>query len=211
MDNKRYEEEMRKIKHEHEERLRLLQLKNQEELRKIQIQNNDELRKKKLLYKEELRRMQMKNEEQKLKNEEELKRMQMKNEEQKRRNEEELRRKKIQHEEEIFRREEDLRRIRIQHEEELRRFRVLLNQNYDFSSHTINEEILKKLNKYIFNNDKKDKDGNIDKIICCICLNDIKINEEVVKLPCNHIHHWNCCINWLKCKHNCPMCRFEIK
>ena len=193
MDNKRYEEEMRKIKHEHEESLKLLQLKNQEELRKIQIQNNDELRKKKLLY------------------EEELKRMQMKNEEQKRRNEEELRRKKIQHEEEIFRREEDLRRIRIQHEEELRRFRVLLNQNYDFSSHTINEEILKKLNKYIFNNDKKDKDGNIDKIICCICLNDIKISDEVVKLPCNHIHHWNCCINWLKCKHNCPMCRFEIK
>ena len=193
MNNKRYEEEMRKIKQEHEERLRLLQLKNQEELRRMQIQNNDEIRKIKLLH------------------EEELKSMKIKNEELRRRNEEELRRIKIQHEEERLRGEEELRRIRIEHEEELRRFRILLSQNYDFSSHTINEEILKKLNKYIFNNDKKDKDGNIDKIICCICLNDIKISDEVVKLPCNHIHHWNCCINWLKCKHNCPMCRFEIK
>ena len=193
MNNKRYEEEMRKIKQEHEERLRLLQLKNQEELRRMQIQNNDEIRKIKLLQ------------------EEELKSMKIKNEELRRRNEEELRRIKIQHEEERLRGEEELRRIRIEHEEELRRFRILLSQNYDFSSHTINEEILKKLNKYIFNNDKKDKDGNIDKIICCRCLNDIKISDEVVKLPCNHIHHWNCCINWLKCKHNCPMCRFEIK
>ena len=211
MDNKRYEEEMKKIKQEHKERLRLLRLKNQEELRRMQIQNNDEIRKIKLLHEEELKRIQMKSEEQKRKNEEELKSMQIKNEEIKRRNEEELRRIKIQHEEERLRGEEELRRIRIEHEEELRRFRILLSQNYDFSSHTINEEILKKLNKYIFNNDKKDRDGNIQKIICCICLNDIKISDEVVKLPCNHIHHWNCCINWLKCKHNCPMCRFEIK
>ena len=109
--------------------------------------------------------------------------------------------------------DDDLKEMKMQqeqHEEELRRFRIMLSQGHDFSSQPIDEEVLKKLNKYVYD-DIKDKDGNIDKIKCCICLNDIIKNEEVVKLPCNHIHHWNCCINWLKYKKNCPMCRFEIK
>jgi len=87
----------------------------------------------------------------------------------------------------------------------------MINQNIDYPTQTFEEEILNKLNKFVFKDDIKDKDGNIDKNKCCICLNDIKKNEEVVKLPCNHIHHWNCCVNWLKYKSNCPTCRFEIK
>jgi hypothetical protein len=58
---------------------------------------------------------------------------------------------------------------------------------------------------------KKDKNGKIELPSCCICLDDIKKNEETVLLPCGHMFHWNCCLNWLKRNNTCPMCRFEIK
>ena len=58
---------------------------------------------------------------------------------------------------------------------------------------------------------KKDKNGKIELPSCCICLDDIKKGEETVLLPCGHMFHWNCCLNWLKKNNTCPMCRFEIK
>ena len=107
--------------------------------------------------------------------------------------------------------EEKLRRIKEHHEELLRRFRIMMNNNFNFASRPISEEVLKKLNKFIFKDDVYNKNEINKKVNCCICLNDIKKNEEVVKLPCNHIHHWNCCVNWLRTKNVCPLCRLEIK
>ena len=72
---------------------------------------------------------------------------------------------------------------------------MMMNSNINIHSQIFDEEILKELNRFVFNDDTKDKDGNIEKINCFICLNDIKQNEEDVKLPCNHIHHWKCCAN----------------
>lgn len=76
-----------------------------------------------------------------------------------------------------------------------------------------NEEVIKKLNRFILNDEncKKYKDENIEINTCCICLYDFKKNEEVVLLSCKHIFHWNCGLNWLKIKSVCPMCRCEIK
>lgn len=89
--------------------------------------------------------------------------------------------------------------------------RTYLNNN-NFTQPN-NEEKIKKLNKFILNDEnyKKDKDGNIEINTCCICLNDLKKNEEVVLLSCKHIFHWKCGLNWLKIKNVCPMCRYEIK
>ena len=191
-----HEEEMKKIENE---RLREEE-EFKEEMRKMQKKQEEQSR----IRKEELRIL----EEERRKKEEEYRTIRNQQEEEFKRireqQEEEYRRIQIKH-------EEDLRRIQIQHEEDLRRFRMMLNMNIDIPSQAFDEEILKKLNKYVFNDDIKDKNGNIDKINCCICLNDIKKNDEVVKLPCNHIHHWNCCVKWLKHKSNCPMCRYVIK
>ena len=202
-----HEEEMKKIENE---RLREEE-EFKEEMRKIQKKHEEQSR----IFKEEFRKL----EEEQRKKEEEYRTIRNQQEEEFKRireqQEEEYRRIQIQHEEDLRRiqilHEEDLRRIQIQHEEDLRRFRMMLNMNIDIPSQAFDEEILKKLNKYVFNDDIKDKNGNIDKINCCICLNDIKKNDEVVKLPCNHIHHWNCCVKWLKHKSNCPMCRYIIK
>jgi ribosomal protein S27E len=75
------------------------------------------------------------------------------------------------------------------------------------------ESALKKLKRFPLSDKycKKDKNGKIELPSCCICLNDIQKDEETVLLPCGHMFHWNCCLNWLKNNNTCPMCRFELK
>ena len=75
------------------------------------------------------------------------------------------------------------------------------------------ETALKKLKRFPLTDKycKKDKNGKIELPSCCICLSDIEKNEETVLLPCGHMFHWNCCLNWLKGNNTCPMCRFVIK
>ena len=75
------------------------------------------------------------------------------------------------------------------------------------------ESALKKLKRFPLTKKycKKDKNGKIELPSCCICLSDIEKNEETVLLPCGHMFHWNCCLNWLKGNNTCPMCRFVIK
>ena len=58
---------------------------------------------------------------------------------------------------------------------------------------------------------KKGKNGKIELPNCCICLSEIAKGQETVLLPCGHMFHWKCCLNWLKKNNTCPMCRFEIK
>lgn len=43
--------------------------------------------------------------------------------------------------------------------------------------------------------------------VCGICLEDWREGEEAVKLPCKHLYHPECALQWLK-KHsvNCPLC-----
>jgi len=113
--------------------------------------------------------------------------------------------------------EEQMRMTNNNFEEQLRSFhdqiemeRIRYNNIF---SQTNNEELIKKLNRFILNDEncKKNKDENIEINTCCICLDDLKNNEEVVLLCCKHIFHWNCGLNWLKIKNVCPMCRCEIK
>ena len=212
MENENNKEDINKNEEENEENDNKYEEEEDEEKR-LEKEKEEELREE-----EELNAIRNQYEEEQRKLNEEMLRLRIQHQEELKRNLEELKRMKMEHEKQMqgFNKqyEENLRQYRIQqeeHEAELRRFRIILSQGHDFSSQPISEEVLKKLNKFVFNDDIKDKDGNIEKIKCCICLNDIIKNEEVVKLPCNHIHHWNCCINWLRNKSICPMCRFEIK
>ena len=75
------------------------------------------------------------------------------------------------------------------------------------------KEALEKLKKFDMSEKycKKDSKGNVEKPSCCICLSDIEMKEKTVLLPCGHMFHWNCCLNWLNGNNTCPICRFEIK
>ena len=46
---------------------------------------------------------------------------------------------------------------------------------------------------------------------CCICLEENKLDDLVTRLPCAHIFHTHCIIDWLS-NHSCtcPVCRYEL-
>lgn len=46
---------------------------------------------------------------------------------------------------------------------------------------------------------------------CSVCMDDVKIGDEVVVLPCNHWFHENCASLWLSEHNTCPICRKGIE
>jgi len=46
---------------------------------------------------------------------------------------------------------------------------------------------------------------------CCVCLDDNKLDDKVTRLPCAHIFHTCCIVDWLS-NHSCtcPVCRYEL-
>jgi len=68
---------------------------------------------------------------------------------------------------------------------------------------TLDESEKNKLNKYIL---KKNTESN-----CNICLDEMKKNQKVIKLPCNHLYHYKCINKYLeKYNYKCPCCRIEV-
>ena len=59
---------------------------------------------------------------------------------------------------------------------------------------------------------KKIKKNDLDNLIneCSICLEEFKLNEIVITLPCSHTYHKKCMEPWLKDNNNCPLCRVSI-
>ena len=46
--------------------------------------------------------------------------------------------------------------------------------------------------------------------ICPICLDNYKIEDKILYLPCFHFYHSKCIKKWLKCSKICPLCKKEI-
>lgn len=46
---------------------------------------------------------------------------------------------------------------------------------------------------------------------CSICMDEVKIGDEVVVLPCNHWFDESCVTSWLREHNTCPICRKGIK
>ena len=49
-----------------------------------------------------------------------------------------------------------------------------------------------------------------DKKNCVICLEDFKNGDKAIFLPCIHLFHKDCILNWLKSHDNCPICKFKV-
>ena len=45
---------------------------------------------------------------------------------------------------------------------------------------------------------------------CTVCQEDLKINEPVKKLACEHYFHEDCIMPWLRVQNTCPMCRNPV-
>ncbi|CAG9325593.1 unnamed protein product [Blepharisma stoltei] len=45
---------------------------------------------------------------------------------------------------------------------------------------------------------------------CTVCMEDFEVNEQVYMLPCNHVFHQDCILEWLKRSTKCPLCNLNI-
>lgn len=45
---------------------------------------------------------------------------------------------------------------------------------------------------------------------CVICLEQLSSGNEVTRMPCAHVFHADCIVQWLKNSHVCPLCRFKM-
>ena len=53
-------------------------------------------------------------------------------------------------------------------------------------------------------------DSSETELQCTICLDNIKPDDFIVNLPCNHLYHKNCIRNWFINNNTCPVCRINI-
>ncbi len=53
--------------------------------------------------------------------------------------------------------------------------------------------------------------GKLEYPSCSVCISDISNREETILLPCGHMYHSKCILEWLNQNNTCPVCRFELK
>ncbi|KAI4333115.1 hypothetical protein L6164_017960 [Bauhinia variegata] len=70
------------------------------------------------------------------------------------------------------------------------------------------EASIERLDSVVFGQDEVD-DGFVSGIGgCSICLEDFKVGSQVTRMPCLHLYHRNCIVDWLRQTNSCPLCRF---
>ncbi|KAK7311546.1 hypothetical protein RJT34_09763 [Clitoria ternatea] len=45
---------------------------------------------------------------------------------------------------------------------------------------------------------------------CAICLTEFDQDTEVLQMPCKHVYHEECLVQWLQTSHVCPLCRYPL-
>lgn len=87
--------------------------------------------------------------------------------------------------------------------------------NLEETTYEIDRQIIKSLQeKYkikinynaYFNNKENEEENNF----CCICLQQYKIEENVIEMSCNHLYHSECIEEWLNNNPTCPICRTDV-
>ncbi|KAL1326402.1 hypothetical protein HN51_036494 [Arachis hypogaea] len=67
-------------------------------------------------------------------------------------------------------------------------------------------QFLDKLPRILFDEELRSRDS-----VCCVCLGEFEVKEEVLQIPyCKHVFHIECIHNWLRSNSTCPLCRCSI-
>ncbi|KAL5826471.1 hypothetical protein ACOSQ4_018268 [Xanthoceras sorbifolium] len=45
---------------------------------------------------------------------------------------------------------------------------------------------------------------------CSICMEQLWAVTYATAMPCSHVYHGDCIVQWLKQNHFCPLCRYEM-
>lgn len=46
--------------------------------------------------------------------------------------------------------------------------------------------------------------------VCCICICDYELNDDLIELSCGHVYHKCCISNWLLKRARCPTCKAVV-
>ncbi|KAK1385512.1 putative E3 ubiquitin-protein ligase RHA4A [Heracleum sosnowskyi] len=66
--------------------------------------------------------------------------------------------------------------------------------------------LIDKLPTIVFDEEFKARDS-----VCCVCLGEFEMKEELIQVPsCKHIFHNECIRNWLISSTTCPLCRCSV-
>jgi E3 ubiquitin-protein ligase RNF115/126 len=87
-----------------------------------------------------------------------------------------------------------------------------INANRENKRPPTSKKIIERLKKFNMT-DKycKNNNGKLEFPNCAICISDIVKNEETILLPCGHMYHSKCIVEWLNQNNKCPVCRFELR
>jgi hypothetical protein len=74
------------------------------------------------------------------------------------------------------------------------------------------KEAIERLNKFKLTEKhcKKNDKGEFEQPTCSVCLSEIKMEEETILVPCGHMYHSSCILEWFEKNNTCPVCRFEL-
>jgi hypothetical protein len=97
-------------------------------------------------------------------------------------------------------------------------FKTKTNNNNIKKSYIIKKMIIfnyLEKNGFIFSSPKKCIAIDINHthcIECTICIEKFIENDSLIRLPCNHQYHYDCCKKWFLNNISCPICRstFDI-
>ncbi|KAL0367844.1 UNVERIFIED_CONTAM: putative E3 ubiquitin-protein ligase RHA4A [Sesamum radiatum] len=74
------------------------------------------------------------------------------------------------------------------------------------SDSDLKNELNNKLCTVLFDEDMEARDS-----LCCVCLGEFEVKEELVQVPsCKHIFHIDCLRRWLLKNSTCPLCRSPV-
>ncbi|KAK8480798.1 hypothetical protein V6N13_046695 [Hibiscus sabdariffa] len=45
---------------------------------------------------------------------------------------------------------------------------------------------------------------------CAVCLDEFFNGDEITSMPCGHVYHYGCIVEWLETSHTCPLCRYQM-
>ncbi|GMN64772.1 hypothetical protein TIFTF001_033852 [Ficus carica] len=79
----------------------------------------------------------------------------------------------------------------------------------EFGSVPAAESAVEALENFRYQRSCEDEDI-LNLMMCVICMEEVMIGSHVTRMPCSHVYHSDCVLEWLHENHTCPLCRFKL-
>lgn len=52
--------------------------------------------------------------------------------------------------------------------------------------------------------------AQVSSTVCSVCMEEIRVGSEETQMPCSHLYHECCIVEWLQKSGVCPLCKFRM-